>query len=144
MPLNYEEAYHFTLKRSTKKRTLASGNEVISSNDRLFHHVKAELTAHLRALSGQETPTHFYDEENPCFVLVEVHPPTKRRMDPPNFYPTVKALLDGLTDAGQWSDDNSKVIDCLSFRPGKLSGVKGHYTFSIYIYPAKEDIYATS
>lgn len=32
------------------------------------------------------------------------------RMDPANAYPTVKAALDGLTDAGVWVDDDSRHV----------------------------------
>lgn len=48
-------------------------------------------------------------------------------VDPPNLYPTVKAIIDGMTDAGIWTDDNHKVIKKLSFVYGGLSEEKGHY-----------------
>ena len=32
------------------------------------------------------------------------------RMDPANAYPTIKAALDGLTDAGVWVDDDSSHV----------------------------------
>ncbi|WP_235888509.1 RusA family crossover junction endodeoxyribonuclease [Streptococcus pneumoniae] len=48
-------------------------------------------------------------------------------LDPPNLYPTVKAIIDGMTDAGIWTDDNHKVIKKLSFVYGGLSEEKGHY-----------------
>ncbi|QBX16900.1 hypothetical protein Javan291_0024 [Streptococcus phage Javan291] len=54
-------------------------------------------------------------------------------MDPPNFYPTVKALVDGLTDAGIWSDDNHEVIRFMTFEYGGLSGVKGKYKIVIEV-----------
>lgn len=31
----------------------------------------------------------------------------RRRRDPANWYPSVKALIDGFTDAGVWPDDDS-------------------------------------
>jgi crossover junction endodeoxyribonuclease RusA len=33
--------------------------------------------------------------------------PRRVRRDPGNWYPTAKAVLDGLTDAGVWPDDDS-------------------------------------
>ena len=33
---------------------------------------------------------------------------TRTRFDPANAYPTVKALVDGLTDAGVWVDDDDQ------------------------------------
>ncbi|WP_172121434.1 hypothetical protein [Actinomyces faecalis] len=40
-------------------------------------------------------------------VTATVQGRTAGRMDPANAYPTVKAVLDGLTDAGVWEDDDS-------------------------------------
>lgn len=96
---------------------------MISQNDRLHHIVKADITSHLRAIARatdfsefDEIPT--FTPESPCYILVVVHPPTNRRMDSPNWYPTVKALIDGLADAGLFSDDNDTVITSVTFIPG--------------------------
>lgn len=62
-----------------------------------------------------------------------VFTPTKRRFDPPNIYPTIKAILDGFTDAGVWDDDNHEIIKSLTFRYGGLSNVKGKYRIAIEI-----------
>lgn len=59
-----------------------------------------------------------YSSDKPCKVLVTVYAPTRRRLDPPNLYPTVKALIDGLTDANLWPDDNHEVIKMMSFQYG--------------------------
>lgn len=116
----------YELNRSTTKgRALRGGNEMISSNDRLCPHVKAELTAHLRKLSTEialqtyeKSKRTRFSENRPCYIGVVVCPPTKRRMDAPNWYPTVKALIDGLTDAEVFEDDNNKVITSMTFIPG--------------------------
>ena len=60
-------------------------------------------------------------------VNVTVYPPTRRRLDPPNLYPTVKALIDGLTDACWWSDDDFTHLLYTNFRYGGLSGEKGKW-----------------
>lgn len=124
--------FTYELNRSTKKsRSLRGGNEMISSNDRLCPHVKAELTAHLRKLSAEvahmtyEHPeANQFSETHKCYIGIIVCPPTRRRMDAPNWYPTAKALIDGLTDAGVFSDDNNKVITSTTFVPGPVSGNK--------------------
>ena len=54
-------------------------------------------------------------------------------MDPPNWNPTVKALLDGLTDAGQWTDDNKQVILEVSYRYGGLTKTPKTYWLDIHI-----------
>jgi crossover junction endodeoxyribonuclease RusA len=60
--------------------------------------------------AGRQCNCTPYSKRRPCGLVVTIYAPTKRRLDPPNFYPTVKALVDGLTDAGIWTDDNSEVI----------------------------------
>lgn len=60
-------------------------------------------------------------------VTVTVCPPTRRRIDPPNLWPTVKPLLDGLTDASWWYDDDFTHVVETSFRYGGTSGVSGQY-----------------
>lgn len=38
--------------------------------------------------------------------------PTRRR-DPHNYFPTVKAIIDGLTDAKLWPDDSAEYVGAL-------------------------------
>ncbi|GFH39831.1 hypothetical protein [Pseudolactococcus insecticola] len=105
---------------NTKKR-----KEMISSNDRLHYAVKAKLTAQLRAQARLKTLGSVnvpYSPKKPCRVLITVYSPTRRKLDPPNLYPTVKALIDGMTDAGVWTDDNHEVIKSMTFTYGGLSG----------------------
>lgn len=61
-------------------------------------------------------------------ICLTVCPPTRRRFDPPNLYPTLKALIDGLTDASWWADDDFRNLLEVSFRYGGLSGRKGIFT----------------
>lgn len=60
-------------------------------------------------------------------VTLTVCPPTKRKMDPPNLYPTLKALIDGLTDASWWQDDEFSQLLEVSFKYGGLSGEKDYF-----------------
>lgn len=71
----------------------------------------------------------------PVRVVVHVCPPTAQRCDPPNLYPTVKALIDGLTDASWWVDDDYKAIPVMEFRYGGKSGVRGAYRVVLTIAP---------
>lgn len=123
--------FSFELYRTKKRR------ELLNSNDRLHFAVKAKITADLRmrakydarnylAIIGMLEDPFIYSKHNPCGVTVTVFSPTRRRLDPPNLYPTVKALLDGFTDAGIWTDDNSEVIKSLTFLYGGLSGNKAY------------------
>lgn len=132
MTLQY--AHTFTLRRRSGANTsLAKGNEMISANDRLHYFVKHQLTAHLRQLASEvdrwETP--MFTKETPCILIIEIRPPNTRRMDSPNWYPTVKALLDGLVDAGLLSDDNNQVIKEMRFRTGATHQNKGFYDIQL-------------
>lgn len=123
------ETFSFELSRKTKKgfTSLKKGNQMISANDRLHHHVRATITSYLRQLPHRyswDEPR--YTKERPCIVTIDVHPPTRRRMDAPNWYPTVKALIDGFVDAGLLTDDNNKIITETRFKSTALSGTKNY------------------
>lgn len=47
-----------------------------------------------------------------------IYSPTRRSFDPPNLYPSIKALIDGLTDAQWWEDDNHEFMEWMRFRHG--------------------------
>lgn len=76
-------------------------------------------------------------------ICATVCPPTRRRTDPPNFYPTIKALIDGLTDASWWEDDNFKKLLEVSFKYGGLSGKKDIFKFVLDIETADPKDYIT-
>lgn len=120
------ETFIFNLSRKTRPNTLRAGNQMISANDRMHHHVKAQITSYLRrqphelyvnTLDGMPR----FNTENPCIVTINVKPPTRRRMDAPNWYPTVKALVDGFVDVGYLSDDNNSIIKETRFKSTDLS-----------------------
>lgn len=46
----------------------------------------------------------------PCHVGIVLEVPDRRRRDPHNYYPTIKALVDGLVDAGLWPDDTPDYV----------------------------------
>ena len=46
----------------------------------------------------------------PAIVATTFDVPDKRRRDPHNYYPTVKAIVDGLVDAGLWPDDTPEWV----------------------------------
>ena len=54
-------------------------------------------------------------------------------MDPPNLYPTLKALIDGLTDASWWIDDQFANLVEVSFKYGGISGEKDHFKLTLDI-----------
>lgn len=122
--------FEFSLPRNTKNK---AQNMVINSNDRQHQTDKAKVTRRIRifaywhTLMNKDKGRSAFSPSNPCEVTVTIYSPTKSKLDPPNLYPTVKAIIDGMTDAGIWTDDNHKVIRKLSFVYGGLSNEKGHY-----------------
>lgn len=120
--------YEFILQRKTgKNKSLAKGNQILNSNDRMHYIVKSQITEFLRTLACQKVGVfkhHVYDTKNTCTVLVTVYPPTKRRIDPSNLAPTVKALMDGMTDANLWVDDSEDIVALVAYQFGKISNLK--------------------
>lgn len=70
-------------------------------------------------------------------VRVLVGNTVNRDFDPPNLWPTVKALTDGLTDCAWWEDDNFNHLTEVSFSYGERSSTKGHYRFTIIVEPVE-------
>lgn len=110
-----------------------SRKQMISANDRLHFQQKAKITRFLRELAkyeGQNTLRDWYglpfSEDKPCKVRVVIFSPTMRKYDPPNWSPTSKALLDGLTDAEFRVDDNYNIIKEVSFLHGGKSGTSNY------------------
>lgn len=66
-------------------------------------------------------------------MRIDVFPPSRRRLDPPNLWPTVKALTDGATDAVGWPDDDFAHLLETSFRYGGLSGNKDFWRITLLI-----------
>lgn len=123
----------FLLPRSKAK---PAQNLVINSNDRFHYQAEGRMVKRLRLIARAEAGlniTPMYSPAKPCTVAVTVYAPTRRRLDPPNLYPTVKALIDGLTDGNLWTDDNHKVIKEMSFRYGGVSGVPKKFKFVLEV-----------
>ena len=122
--------FDFILSNTKRKK------EMLNANDRPHWTQKAKITAYLRQigrLKVSEGKYPAYTKKRPCGLVVTIYAPTKRRMDPPNFYPTVKALVDGMTDAGIWTDDYHEVIKYMVFKYGGLSGLKDKYRIEIEV-----------
>lgn len=105
----------------------------LSSNVQTHYRKKSKVVRELRARAalvgrGVTAPV-------PVDVVAHIGYPTARKADPPNAWPTVKALLDGLTDAGVWPDDNSEYIPETAFRRGQKSPA-GTYRVVLDIRPA--------
>lgn len=83
--------------------------DFINANGRLHHHAKAKLTKAWRELAAATAMTHKrkYDQAH---VTVGIRFPTNHRRDVGNYYPTAKACLDGIVDAGLLIDDSDQYV----------------------------------
>ncbi|MHC5922140.1 RusA family crossover junction endodeoxyribonuclease [Lactococcus lactis] len=97
------------------------GSRIAANNTKQRLRRIACRTAHEWLDQSDEVFEQFH-EKHRCDVFVVLYPPKNYSYDPPNYSPTSKAIIDGLTDAGIWSDDNKNVIRRTSFEHGGLSG----------------------
>ncbi|WP_432164910.1 hypothetical protein [Streptomyces sp. bgisy031] len=114
--------------------TLPAGMPLLNANQRLHHRPKAKITAAIRALTMEavsDCPSLMdalaAAKPGPLFqrahVLGVLHPATARRADPANWYPSFKAAVDGLVDAGLLDDDDHTQLVGPDMRLGaKVSG----------------------
>lgn len=69
----------------------------------------------------------------PVHVTAIIHPLTHGRFDPENAAPMVKAILDAITQADFWPDDNARYVVGPDYRLGEPSAEKGVYHITIRI-----------
>ena len=80
----------------------------LTSNGRYKWPDRARRTKHLRTIALLEARRqHLEPVTGMVSVIATVHYRTAVRADPANAQPTLKALVDGCTDAGIWVDDDS-------------------------------------
>lgn len=87
--------------------------KLMNANDRDYHFTRAARTRVWREAAGWWARQHRvkpFTEKVRVHVMFGVKYPGHRR-DPLNFAPTIKAIVDGLTDVGLWPDDNSTWVE---------------------------------
>ncbi|MHC5259871.1 hypothetical protein ACYSUO_18495 [Streptomyces sp. UC4497] len=96
---------------------LPAGMPLLNANQRMHHRPKAKITAEIRAKAMEavsECPALMdalaAAKPGPLFqrahILGVLHPRRDGRADPANWYPSFKAAVDGLVDAGLLEDDD--------------------------------------
>lgn len=88
------------------------GNEWMTSNGRYNRFDRARRSKSLRTRAWALATAALLPRYT-CRVRVDYHVVTRRagRIDPANAYPTVKPIIDGMTDAGVWVDDDDAHLD---------------------------------
>lgn len=107
---------------------------ILNANISYHYHQKGQRAKKLRELAFNQLNEIEHCKFNNFNVNISIYPPTKRRFDPPNLYPTVKHLIDGMTDANYWKDDDWKHLHKMSFQAGgDISHEKDIFVFEIII-----------
>lgn len=99
---------------------LPAGTKLLSANGREHWRARAAVTAELRRTAGWLARVQKIPRLERAHVLAVYHPPDRRRRDPANLYPSVKACVDGLTDAGAWADDDASHLAGPDMRLGDV------------------------
>ena len=103
----------------------------LTSNQRLHWADRSRRTAAIRLLArhaARELPVVEH-----CRVTAAIGYPTASKADPSNAAPTVKAVLDGITDAGVWADGDSEHVLAVTYVRGETTKRRGMYRVEIEI-----------
>lgn len=103
----------------------------ISANDRAHWAVKARATRHLRELAA--VTARQVEPVGVVHVAAFIGYLRNGKADPSNAAPTIKALLDGMTDAGVWPDDDSTHVIGPTYLRDPKSPTAGHYTVRLVL-----------
>lgn len=104
-----------------------------SSNDRGNWHKFAPRKKAIRAAARDAAIKSGLWAPERVHVAAHIGYPRAGRADPSNASPVVKAMLDGLTDAGVWEDDDSKHVVAVEYRRGWPSGQPGVHTVRLVL-----------
>lgn len=97
----------------------------MSSNQRLHWARRAERTGWVRQMFMIAARNAALPRMEQVHVAAEIGYPRAVKADPANAAPTVKAALDGLTDAGVWPDDDSEHVVAVTYLRSPKTGQAG-------------------
>lgn len=106
-----------------------------SSNQRLHRMEESRRTKQVRTLAGWQARTNLTPVVGKVHVLAYISSPRRSRADVGNAYPTVKAILDGVTDSGTWVDDDDDHVIGPDLRRGDPTHEAGLYRVRLVITP---------
>lgn len=107
----------------------------LSANDRMHWAPKSKATKYLRQYGWAIATNEGAQDLGPCHVAAFIGYPRGGKADPANAAPTVKALIDGMTDAGVWPDDDHTHVIGPTYLRDKSSGKAGVHTVRLVMTP---------
>lgn len=103
---------------------------LLNANDRPNHYKRARIVKNLREIACQLARIRRIPHLERVEITGFVHPPDKRDRDAHNWYPTLKATIDGIRDAGVITNDTSEFL----LRTDMQMGEKARFlSFSLLI-----------
>lgn len=107
----------------------------LTANQRLHWSTRMRRTRMLRAYAASQARIHRLAgrQLGASTVTAVIGYPTATRADPANAAPTVKAIIDGLVDAGVWDDDDHLHIPSVAFERDPQKSPKGTHTITLII-----------
>ena len=80
---------------------------LLNMNDRTHWRKRAAQVKNWRSFAWAAACNSGYEQLPPCYVTITLPVRDSRKRDPSNWFPTAKACVDGMRDAGLWPDDDS-------------------------------------
>lgn len=105
----------------------------ISANHRPHWAVRAKKTRALREMGLDAAQWEGLPPRDCDHVAAFIGYLRNGKADPANAAPTVKALIDGMTDAGVWEDDDSTHVLGPTYLRDPKSTTPGHYTVRLVL-----------
>lgn len=100
--------------------TLPAGTVLLSANGREHWRARHAITRDLRDLACLLARNKHIPKLEKVKIKATYHPPDRRRNDADNCHPSVKALVDGLVDAGVLDDDDNSHVLSTEIVPGAI------------------------
>ncbi|MGW0486188.1 hypothetical protein [Nonomuraea sp. NPDC003214] len=99
---------------------MPAGIPLANANDRGHWRRRHRLTKNLRKQAARLFRASGIPGMKRAAVIGYLEPPNRQPRDPANWYPSFKAIIDGMVDAGFLPDDNSKHLDGPDMRLGPV------------------------
>lgn len=106
---------------------------LLNANDRLHWRVRSDRTSYWRTRAGAAARANRVTFDGKVRVVGTFTVPDNRTRDANNWQPTLKACVDGLTDAGWWADDDSSRVEGPDAR---IADERGPWSLRIEVFPA--------
>jgi crossover junction endodeoxyribonuclease RusA len=117
---------------------LPSGLPLLNANDRLHYRERSKRTEKLRSEACKAAKAQPFLPFSRVRIRCIFRAPDKRRRDVANLYPSFKACIDGLVDAGVFRDDSDKYVSELCLVRGQDSPKKAQLILQVIEEPCDE------